>query len=150
VQLFFALLVAVWFWKRQAETLRPQHKIPFSGQVFIDGMQEFLKYRETVAFTIISGFITGSFLVYLSASQHVFENQYGLVESFPYIFAGLAGSVGLSTFLNGTLVMRFGMRKLALMALTAFCAIAIAYVVVFYGCRVLGYCALGAGLMGAG
>lgn len=133
VQLFFALLVAVWFWKRQAETLRPQHKIPFSGQVFIDGMQEFLKYRETVAFTIISGFITGSFLVYLSASQHVFENQYGLVESFPYIFAGLAGSVGLSTFLNGTLVMRFGMRKLALMALTAFCAIAIAYVVVFYG-----------------
>ncbi len=133
VQLFFALLVAVWFWKRQAETLKPQHKIAFSGKVFVDGLREFLKYKETVAFTFISGFITGSFLVYLSASQHVFENQYGLAESFPYIFAGLAGSVGLSTFLNGTLVMRFGMRKLALMALTAFCAIAIAYVVVFYG-----------------
>lgn len=132
VQLFFALVVAIWFWKRQVETLRPQHKIPFSGKVFVNGLREFLKYKETVAFTFISGFITGAFLVYLSASQHVFEDQYGLVDSFPYIFAGLAGSVGLSTFLNGTLVMRFGMRPLALMALTAFCVIAIAYVVLFF------------------
>ncbi|WP_373517586.1 multidrug effflux MFS transporter [Pricia sp.] len=133
VQLFFALVVAIWFWKRQVETLRPQYKIPFSGRVFVNGLREFLKYRETIAFTFTSGFITGAFLVYLSSSQHVFEDQYGLAESFPYIFAGLACSVGLSTFLNGTLVMRFGMRKLALMAQTAFCAIAVTYVVVFYG-----------------
>lgn len=133
VQLFFALVVAIWFWKRQVETLRPQYKIPFSGKVFVNGLREFLRYKETVAFTFTSGFITGAFLVYLSASQHVFEDQYGLAESFPYIFAGLACSVGLSTFLNGTLVMRFGMRKLALMAQTAFCAIAVTYVIVFYG-----------------
>ncbi|KKN20020.1 hypothetical protein LCGC14_0939820 [marine sediment metagenome] len=132
VQLFFALLVAIWFWKRQVETLKPEYKIPFSGKVFVNGLREFLKYKESVAFTFTSGFITGSFLVYLSASQHVFEDQYGLTESFPYIFAGLACSVGLSTFLNGTLVMRFGMRRLALMALTAFCAIAVLYVVIFY------------------
>ncbi len=133
VQLFFALVVAIWFWKRQVETLKPHYKIPFSGKVFVNGLREFIKHRETVAFTFTSGFVTGSFLVYLSASQHVFEDQYGLTESFPYIFAGLACSVGLSTFLNGTLVMRFGMRKLALMAQMAFCAIAVVYVVVFYG-----------------
>ncbi len=133
VQLFFALVVAIWFWKRQVETLRPHYKIPFSGRVFVSGLREFIKHRETVAFTFTSGFVTGSFLVYLSASQHVFEDQYGLTESFPYIFAGLACSVGLSTFLNGTLVMRFGMRKLALMAQMAFCAIAVIYVIVFYG-----------------
>ncbi|HET8736246.1 MAG TPA: multidrug effflux MFS transporter [Pricia sp.] len=132
VQLFFALLVAIWFWKRQAETLRFQYRIPFSGSVFASGLREFLKHRETVAFTFTSGLVTGSFLVYLSASQHVFENQYGMADTFPYIFAGLACSVGLSTFLNGTLVMRFGMRRLALMAQTAFCAIAIAYVVLFH------------------
>jgi DHA1 family bicyclomycin/chloramphenicol resistance-like MFS transporter len=133
VQLFFALVVGIWFWRRQVETLKPQYKIPFSAKVFASGLREFVKYRETVTFTFTSGFITGAFLVYLSASQHVFEDQYGLVDSFPYIFAGLAGSVGLSTFLNGTLVMRFGMRRLALMAQTAFCAIALAYVLFFYG-----------------
>ncbi|SIS50256.1 MFS transporter, DHA1 family, bicyclomycin/chloramphenicol resistance protein [Zobellia uliginosa] len=133
VQLFFGLLVCIWFWKRQPETLKLQFKVPFSMGVFASGLKEFLKYRETIAFTFASGFVTGAFLVYLSSSQHVFEDQYGLVENFPYIFAGLAGSVGLSTFLNGTLVVRFGMRKLAFMAMTAFCIIALTYVVLFWG-----------------
>lgn len=132
VQLFFAVIICIWFWKRQPETLKPIYKIPFSLKVFKNGTLEFIKYRETVAFTFTSGFITGAFLVYLSGSQQVFEEQYGLVESFPYIFAGLAVSIGLSTLLNGTLVMRFGMRRLALMALTAFCAIALLYVFVFW------------------
>lgn len=132
MQLFFALIVSIWFWKRQSETLHPEYKIPLSSHLFVDGLKEFLKYKETVAFTFISGFITGAFLVYLSASQHVFEAQYGLPEQFPYIFAGLAISIGLSTFLNGALVLRFGMRKLSLMALLAFCVIALLYVGVFW------------------
>ena len=132
MQLFFALVVGIWFWKRQVETLKPEYKIPFSGSVFVSGLTEFLRYRETVAFTFISGFITGAFLVYLSASQHVFEDQYGLPEEFPYIFAGLAVSIGLSTFLNGTLVLRFGMRRLSFMALSAFCVVALLYVGIFW------------------
>jgi len=132
MQLFFALIVGIWFWKRQVETLKPEFKIPFSGSVFTNGLKEFMKFKESVAFTFISGFITGAFLVYLSASQHVFEDQYGMPEEFPYIFAGLAISIGLSTFLNGTLVMRFGMRRLSFMALFAFCIIALLYVAVFW------------------
>ena len=75
-QLFFGLLVALWFWRRQIETLKPEFKIPFRFGVFKSGFREFMKYRESVAFTLISGLITGAFLVYLSAAQHVFENQY--------------------------------------------------------------------------
>ncbi|WP_422080720.1 multidrug effflux MFS transporter [Ulvibacterium sp.] len=132
IQLFFALVVGIWFWKRQPETLKPEYKIPFSNHVFVDGLKEFLKFRETIAFTFTSGLVTGAFLVYLSASQQIFESQYGLKDAFPYIFAGLAVSIGLATFLNGALVIRFGMRKLALMALMAFCAIALLYVFIFW------------------
>lgn len=131
VQMVFVLLVATWFWKRQKETLHPEYKIPFTRHVFIDGVKEFIKYRETVAFTLTSGLVTGAFLVYLSSAQHIFEDQYALKEMFPYIFAGLAVSIGLSTFLNGTLVMRFGMRKLSLMATIVFCVIAIVYSITF-------------------
>lgn len=133
MQLFFALIVGLWFWKRQPETLRPEYKIPFTGHIFKDGLKELLKYRDTIAFTMISGLITGAFLVYLSAAQHVFEDQYGLVEEFPYIFAGLAISIGLSTLLNGTLVLHFGMYRLSLIALMVFCAIALLYVGFFWG-----------------
>ncbi|MCL6272871.1 multidrug effflux MFS transporter [Muricauda sp. 2012CJ35-5] len=132
IQLFFGAIVVIWFWKRQVETLKPEYKIPFTRHVFVDGLKEFFKYRDTVVFTFVSGLVTGSFLVYLSSSQHIFENQYDLKEAFPYIFAGLAISIGLSTFTNGTLVMRFGMRKLSIMALAAFCSIAVLYVLLFW------------------
>lgn len=132
VQLIFALIIALWFWKRQPETLHPEFKIPFSGHVFVDGLKEFVRHKETVAFTITSGLVTGAFLVYLSSAQHIFEDQYALKEVFPYIFAGLAISIGLSTFLNGTLVMRFGMRKLSFMATLAFTIIAFLYTVLFF------------------
>ena len=132
MQLLFALIVALWFWKRQKETLKPEYKVSFTIKLFIDGTKEFVKHKETIAFTMISGLITGAFLVYLSASQHIFENQYALKEVFPYIFAGLSISIGLSTFLNGTLVLRFGMRKLSFMALITFCVIAVVYVIVFW------------------
>ncbi len=132
VQLICTLLVGIWFWKRQPETLHPEYKIPFSGSVFVDGLKEFLRYRETVAFTMASGFITGAFLVYLSASQHIFEDLYELKDSFPYIFAGLSISIGLSTFSNGTLVLRYGMWKLSYMALLAFCAVALLFVILFW------------------
>ena len=132
MQLLFALIVALWFWKRQKETLKPEYKVSFSIKLFLDGTKEFVKHKETIAFTMISGLVTGAFLVYLSASQHIFENQYALKEVFPYIFAGLSISIGLSTFLNGTLVLRFGMRKLSFMALITFCVIAVLYVIVFW------------------
>ncbi len=131
VQLLFALLTAIWFWRRQRETLRPEYKVAFSSHVFVDGLKEFIKYRETVAFTFISGLVTGSFLVYLSAAQHIFENQYAMKDAFPFIFAGLAISIGLSTLLNGTLVLRFGMRKLSRMATAMFTLIALLYTLVF-------------------
>lgn len=131
MQAFFALLVGIWFWKRQEETLNPSFKVPFSLKVFVKGTKEIFRYKETVSCTIISGLITGSFLVYLSSAQHVFEEIYGLTETFPYIFAGLAFSVGFSTLMNGTLVLRFGMRNLSFLALVAFTAIALVYSLLF-------------------
>jgi len=132
VQLLMAFLVSIWFWKRQVETLKPEHKIKFSKYVFIDGLKELLKYKITMGFTIISGFISGAFIVYLSASQHIFENQYGLVDEFPYIFAGLAIGVGLATFLNGNFVIRLGMWRLSFLAIIVFSVNALLYVILFW------------------
>ncbi len=131
-QLIFAAIIGIWFWKRQKETLKAEFKVKFSSHLFVDGLKELIKFKETMAFTIISGLITGAFLVYLSSSQQIFETQYGLGDEFPYIFAGLATTVGLATFLNGTLVMRFGMRKLAFYALLAYCITALVYVILFW------------------
>lgn len=131
-QLFFAVLVTIWFWKRQKETLKPEYKIPLSRHVYIDGFKELIKYKEAILFTVVAGFIQGAFMVYLSASQHVFEDQYGIGDKFPYVFAGLATSIGVSTLLNGTMVVRLGMRRLSFLALSVFSLISITYVLLFW------------------
>jgi DHA1 family bicyclomycin/chloramphenicol resistance-like MFS transporter len=132
VQLIFIALVWSWLGFRQPETLSKDKRIPFNGRVFINGIKEVFSYRQTVACTAISALITGSFMVYLSASQQVFQLQYGLVDEFPYIFASLALTVGGSTFFNGQLVMRYGMERLLKWALLAFAIISILYVALFY------------------
>lgn len=132
-QLLFGVFVMIWLWKRQPETLKSAYKRKLTLSLFINGTKEFLKHKQAIVFTLISGFITGSFMVYLSASQKIFEEQYGLKEEFPYIFAGLAIAVGLATFLNGTFVMKYGMLKLVSVFMVVFTLISFSYLTLFYG-----------------
>lgn len=130
--LIFGLLVVLWFWKRQPETLAPKYRIPFSSSLYIDGIKAFFKFKDAVAFTLISGFITGSFMVYLSTAQHIFQEQYKLGTLFPYIFASLAIAIGLSTFLNSRLVEKIGMWQIAFYGVTAYAVISLLYVILFW------------------
>jgi DHA1 family bicyclomycin/chloramphenicol resistance-like MFS transporter len=133
IQIVFSLLVAFWFWKRQKETLTQEKRISFNHKVILNGFKQIFQQRRTMAFTLISGFVVGSFLVYLSSSQQIFQEQYGLKDEFPYIFAGLAIVFGFSIFLNAMLVVRFGMEKLVSYALFLFFGVSLLYVVLFYG-----------------
>lgn len=132
VNLIFGVLVMFWFWKRQPETLANTNRVRFSARMFIDGTKEFFKHKDAVAFTFVSGFITGSFMVYLSTSQQIFQVQYNLAELFPYIFASLAVSVGLATYLNSILVVKYGMWRIAYIGTIAYAIISVLYVVMFW------------------
>ncbi|MDU8887188.1 multidrug effflux MFS transporter [Yeosuana sp. MJ-SS3] len=132
VNLIFGLIVMIWFWKRQPETLLKQRRIRFTGNLFINGTKEFFRHNDAIAFTLISGFITGSFMVYLSTSQQIFQEQYKLADMFPYIFASLAISVGLATFLNSRYVVKYGMWRIAFTAAIAYFLISILYVILFW------------------
>lgn len=132
-QLLFGALVIVWFYTRQPETLKEAHRKKFRLSIFKSGTLEFLKHNDAILYTLLSGFITGSFMVFLGTSQQIFQEQYGLIEEFPYIFGAMAISVGFSTFVNGTVVMKFGMKKLVVFFLSMFTLISLFYVIYFYG-----------------
>lgn len=129
--LIFGFLVMLWFGFRQNETLPKAKRVRFSASLFINGTIEFVKHKKAVAYTIISGFITGTFMVYLSTSQHIFQAQYNLGDLFPYVFASLAIAVGLSTFLNSRYVVKFGTWRIAFTAIIAYCIISMLYVILF-------------------
>ena len=132
-QLLFGLAVMLWLWKRQPETLKKENKRDFKVSLLIAGLKEFIKHKNAVIFTFFSGCITGSFMVYLSASQLIFEQQYNLKDEFPFIFAGLAFFIGIATFLNGTFVVRLGMFKLVRIFTIIFTLIPFVYIFMYSG-----------------
>ena len=131
-QIIFCLLIAFWFWNRQEETLNHKNRIAFKINLFSQGFLELIRYKTTIAYTLISGFITGSFMVYLSTSQQIFQEQYGLKEAFPYIFAGLATASGSAILLNGLFVVKYGMKKIINISLIGFFLISVCYAFLFY------------------
>ena len=132
VNLLFGLVVMIWFWRRQDETLSKDKRIKFTPMLFLNGTKEFMKHKHAVGFTLVSGFITGSFMVYLSTAQQIFEQQYNLGDMFPVIFASLAISVGLATFLNSRYVVKYGMWRIAFIGTIAYCIISVLYVILFW------------------
>ncbi len=131
-QLVITVIVSIWFWFRQPETLHPEYRIKFTKLMVIDGTKELFKYKQTIGYTLISGFITGSFMVYLSTSQQIFQQQYNLADEFPFIFAGLAISMGAASLSNGSVVVKFGMKRMATVALFSFFGISLLYIVLFF------------------
>ena len=132
VNLLFGSLVMLWFWKRQPETLHKEYQKTFRLSIFKSGTITFFRIKSAVIYTLLSGLVTGSFMVYLSTSQQIFQVQYDLGEYFPYIFASLATTIGLATFLNSAIVMRFGMWNLVNIALLMFVGISLTYVIIFW------------------
>ena len=131
-QIIFCLLIAFWFWKRQEETLNPKNRIDFKIDLFKKGFLELMRFKKTIAYTLISGLITGSFMVYLSTSQQIFQEQYGLKEAFPFIFAGLATASGGAILFNGLFVVKYGMKKIINVSLIGFFLISVCYAFLFY------------------
>lgn len=131
-QIVYGLILFIWFAVRQVETLPKPKRIKLTRHLFADGVKEFFKYKDSIIFTLISGLMTGAFMVYLSSSQHIFQDQYGLIDEFVFIFAGMAFFMGLSTFMNGTFVLKLGMKKLATTALYTFTATSLMYILLFF------------------
>jgi len=127
----FAGLVAVavvnvlWVALRQPETLPVASRVRFSLRGIVRGCGETFRNRLSLGYMLGSGFVFGGFIGYLSMSQQVFQEQYGLGTLFPIFFGLLASAIGLASFVNGKLVMRFGMRRLSRLALLSNCALCI-------------------------
>ncbi|MFD1550761.1 Bcr/CflA family drug resistance efflux transporter [Putridiphycobacter roseus] len=131
-QIVFILLVMLWFSLRQEETLKKEDKKRFSRSLFMQGARTFFGIKNTVIYTLISGLMGGAFFVYLSASKQIFQDQYGLTNGFGYVFGALAFSMGVASFLNSSLVLRFGMKKLATYFLVLFSLSSATYSLLFF------------------
>ncbi|MBT7953254.1 MAG: multidrug effflux MFS transporter [Gammaproteobacteria bacterium] len=125
--LLLSVISMVWLAIRQPETLVVEKRIPLSLSRVLSAIREVCSNRIAIGYTLTNGFLSGLFLVFLTTSPQILQEQYELGVKFPIYFAALSIAVGLTTFLNGKIVMRFGMRILCHRALYILFAVSLLY-----------------------
>ena len=78
----------------------------------------------TLGYTLATGTVFGAFICYLTCSQQLFQEQYGVGAWFPAYFGALAAAIGVASFTNARLVMGLGMQRLARLAVGVECVVA--------------------------
>jgi DHA1 family bicyclomycin/chloramphenicol resistance-like MFS transporter len=116
--LALGLATLIWFARRQPETLPLERRVSFSLAKIALGVRETCTNRVALGYTIAAGLVFGSFLGYINSAAQIFQSTYGVGRLFPLYFGGLALAIGGATYLNSRLVMRYGMQRLAAMAVS--------------------------------
>jgi DHA1 family bicyclomycin/chloramphenicol resistance-like MFS transporter len=121
-----AALNWIWVLLRQPETLPVARRVPFSLRGIARATAETFRSPLTLAYMVSTGVIFAGMLNYLATAQQIFQEQYSAGKLFPVYFGLLASGIGVASFVNGRLVMRFGMQRLSRLALL--CASALSLV----------------------
>ncbi len=130
------LTAFIWFFFRQRETLPKPDRVKFSADRLWLASKEVLTTPTSLGYMILAGFVFSGFLSYLSMSQQIFQDQYGVGDMFAVYFGILAVAIGGASLVNSALVMKLGMKALitrALWSLTALSALYLGVAVFTHG-----------------
>ncbi len=122
-----ALLMSIWTYLRLNETLPVADRRPLQFSAIWQAARLVLTHRQAAGYTLVSGLVFGGFLGYLSSSQVLFQEIYGVGDAFPLYFSLLVLPNVVSSLLNARLVIRWGMYRLVQLTnvgvLTTACAL---------------------------
>ncbi|MEL6959320.1 MAG: multidrug effflux MFS transporter [Pseudomonadota bacterium] len=130
--MFFALIVTLWLWLRQPETLRPQDRRPLDLGRLGQALKEMATHPTVRLSTAVQALSMAMLFAVLSSTQQVFDQTYGQGDVFHLWFGGIAVLAASSGVINARFVVRLGMRAmikgmfLAQSALSALMLVALA------------------------
>ncbi len=114
--LFMGLLaLAFWLWTyiRLPETLPVERRRPLSFRAIVTGFRIVFTNRAAFAYGLAGMFLFGALFGFISSSQQIYVDIYGLGVYFPVAFAGVALLMAVSSFTNSKIVRRAGMRRIS-------------------------------------
>jgi len=117
-----ASVFGLWALFRLPETLAPANRRPLTVSAVTEGFRVVFSNRMAFSYGLAGTFMFGAIVGFVSTSQQIYVDIYGLGVWFPAAFAAVAGLMSLSSFLNSRIVRRFGMRRLSHFAILVFTA----------------------------
>lgn len=115
----YGVTMAVWAYFRLPETLKAENRRPLDVARVTGAYLAIVRTPAALGYTLASAFMFGGFFGFISSSEQIFEETFGLGELFTVAYAGVAVSMTAATLLNARLVGRFGMRRLSHAAVIA-------------------------------
>ncbi|MEO1553780.1 MAG: multidrug effflux MFS transporter [Pseudomonadota bacterium] len=127
-----AIVVLIWTHARLPETLSSEDRQPLNPRQSLAAYWKVLTTRITFGYMCASGVIFGALFAFVAASEQIFSDVFQKQDTFAFWFAGVAGALAISNFLNSRIVERFGMRRISHCVLVLFISLALLNVITLY------------------
>lgn len=124
--IFSMLLVAgvimlLWCAIRLPETLPADYRSPFAAGAIVRAYIQTLSNRTSLGYMLAVTFVFGGLFSFITMSQQIFVEIFGLGVWFPVVFAAIAICMSISSFVNSRMVEALGMRVLSHAAMIIYC-----------------------------
>jgi DHA1 family bicyclomycin/chloramphenicol resistance-like MFS transporter len=116
-------IVFTWVYFRLPETLKPENRRAFTPSSIVEGFGIVFGNRVSLAYIMATALLFGTLMGFLTSSQQIYVDHYGMGAWFPAFFAAGGAISAFGGFLNSQLVTRFGMRPLSHGALVVYAAL---------------------------
>jgi len=124
-----ATVIGLCAYFRLPETMHPEYRRALSLRSVVDGFRIVVTNRPALFYGLAGTFLFGAMFGFITASQQIFVELYGLGPYFPVAFAAMAGTIAVAQFINSRVVRRVGMRRLAHTANIVYLAAALIWLV---------------------
>ncbi|MFZ5748948.1 MAG: multidrug effflux MFS transporter [Pseudomonadota bacterium] len=121
---FVSTIILVWFVLRMPETLKPEDQQPLDARRILRGYGEVLRDRYAVGYTLAAAALSGGLFGFIGSIQQVMDGVFHRPDLLTVLFAGVAGTMAVGSFVNSRIVMRLGTRRISHSALAGLIVIA--------------------------
>lgn len=115
----FSLVSCLWLAIRQPESLPRDRRRPLRITALTAAAGELFRHPTVRLSILTQALCFGMLFMEISLIQPIFDVVFDRAETFHFWFGGMALVSGAGSFINASLVMRFGMRRLATLAIGA-------------------------------
>lgn len=114
------LVVMGWAFWRLPETLHPDYRQSVDIPRLTRTMGEVMSNRDAIGYVLALALVTGAMLGYINSAEQLVAEHFGAGPRFPLIFAAMALTMAITAYINSSIVMKLGARRVSHAATIAY------------------------------
>lgn len=126
----YGLLVSIVAGMKLGETLHPEFRRKISVGSITSAMGRVFKDRTAAGYTVCAALSFGSIMGFINSVGQIFNDIFHAATWFPLVFACIAGTMAVASFVNSRVVGRFGTRRISQTAMFGFTILSLIHLAV--------------------